>query len=296
MKVLITGGSGLVGTEISEALLDRGHEVVHLGRSARSGRVPAFEWSPSTGTFDARAFQGVDAVIHLAGASVSKPWTATYKQTIIESRLHSAQTLERALAENPQIRTVVCASASGFYPPDEERIWMESDKPEPTGFLSQTTAAWEQALKPLGEERRQVIFRIGLVMSAKGGALPEMARPVKWVGAASLGSGRQWMPWIHIADLVGLFVTALENDSMNGIYNAAAPNPARHKDFMKVLSKVMHRWFVPISVPAFLFRMLMGERAALVLDGQHLSTEKVQQLGYNFKYPQLSDALKDLLG
>lgn len=287
----------MIGSAITRELLVRGHTVAHLGRSARSGTVPSFRWDPKSGEIDHGAFEGVDAVIHLAGASISKRWTKAYQQEIVNSRVQSSALLDRALQQHPEIQRVICASASGIYPSDDERLWKEDDSipAGAGGFLASTTAQWEAATAPLGAGRQRVVFRIGLVMSGDGGALPVMAAPVRWVGAAPMGSGRQWMPWIHIDDLVGLFVEATENREWSGVYNAAAPNPVRHAEFMKTLAKVLHRWYVPIHIPGFILRWVMGEQAALVLEGVQLSADKVLSTGYTFKFPKLADALKNLL-
>lgn len=287
----------MIGSAITRELLERGHTVAHLGRSARSGAVPSFRWDLKSGEIDDRAFKGVHAVIHLAGASISKRWTSAYKREIVNSRVESSALLDQALKAHPEIQRVICASASGIYPSDDERLWREDESipADAGGFLASTTAQWEAATAPLGAGRQRVVFRIGLVMSGDGGALPVMAAPVRWVGAAPMGSGRQWMPWIHIDDLVGLFVEAVEKEAYQGVYNAAAPNPVRHTEFMKTLARILHRWYIPIRIPGFLLRWVMGEQAALVLEGAQLSADKVLRTGYTFKFPKLADALKNLL-
>jgi len=296
--VLITGASGLIGRRLTDLLLQKGCRVSHLGRDVRKGQIPSFHWNPKEGTVDANAFNGVDTVIHLAGAGIAdKRWTTRRKQEILDSRLQATSLLCDSLESQPhKVRTVICASAIGYYGfgPGDTTITEES--PAGKDFLSSVVVRWEQSMERLATLGiRLVKIRIGIVLSKKGGALREMARPVSWGIGAPLGSGRQIVSWIHIDDLCGIFLKALQDDRLHGAFNATAPNPVTNKELMQAIAHVMGRPIFLPPIPPFLMRILVGEMADLVLFGSQVSSQKIVDSGYNFKYPQLIDALDDLL-
>jgi hypothetical protein len=295
-RVLITGGSGLIGSHLTQLLQERGVEVVHLGRSAKASRVPVYTWNPAAGKVDERAFAGVDAIIHLAGAGVAdQRWTARRKRELLESRTSTTQLLHRFLATHPhQVKTFVSASAIGYY---NTQLQEEAVESEPAGdhFLARITRAWEEAadqVEALGI--RTVKIRIGIVLSPNAGALPAMARPVRLIVGAVLGTGRQPMSWIHIHDLCRLFLYAMENEAMRGPYNGVG-GVLSHREFTRTLARVLHRplWLPP--VPAVILKLLLGEMATMVLEGRSVSAGRLRQAGFTCTFTNLEAALTDLL-
>lgn len=297
--ILITGGTGLVGTRMTEILLEKGHKVKYLSRSAgvKNG-IECFSWDIKEGTIDQNAFNGVDAIIHLAGAGVAdKKWTSERKREILESRTKSTQLLKTTLASiQHNVKSFVSASAVGYYGWDTGGVLVKEGSRFGDDFLATVTKAWEEEadqITALGI--RTVKLRIGIVFSQKGGALYEIAKPVKLGVGAPLGSGDQYMSWIHIDDLCNMFIYAVENTSIEGVYNAVGPDPETNKTITKAVAEVLGKpCFLP-NVPAFVLKMILGKRAALVLGGSRVSSEKIVTTGFNFQYPELKLALTDLL-
>ncbi|MCK6616920.1 MAG: TIGR01777 family oxidoreductase [Cyclobacteriaceae bacterium] len=297
-KVLITGGSGLLGSRLTELLLEQGYEVAHLSRKAKTGVVPAFAWDVSAGSLDEKAFTGVDTIIHLAGAGVAdKRWTKERKREILESRVQSTRLLYRFLSRRThQVRKFISASAIGIYGFGLRNEVLAENSKHGDDFLSQVVTAWENevnAMPSLGV--RTIILRIGIVLSKEGGALKEMARPVRWGVGAPLGTGNQYLSWIHIDDLCRMFLFALENESIAGVYNAAGVQPVTNREFTRTVAAVLKKpmWLPP--VPAFVLKLLLGEMAGMVLNGSRVSSEKIQRAGFTFRFTDLHSALLDLL-
>lgn len=296
-RVLITGGTGLVGTRLTELLLQRGHRVVHLSRQARTGAVPAFSWDVKKGTLDERALEGVTAIVHLAGAGVAdERWTPARKREILESRVASTQLLGKYLPKHHHITTLLSASAIGYYGFQTTENWLNESSPVGTDFLAEVTHAWEVEVDRLAlPHLRRAKFRIGIVLSAKGGALTEIAKPVRWGVGAPLGTGNQYMSWVHIDDLCAMFIHALENKNVSGTYNAVGPQPATNRELTKAIAAALGKplWLPP--VPAFVLRLMVGEMAAMVLNGTRISPDKIVETGFQFQFPELHGALEDLL-
>lgn len=297
-RVLITGGSGLIGSRLTGLLLSKGIEVVHLGRRERKGQIPVFTWDIEKGLFDLRALAGVDAIVHLAGAGIAdKPWTARRKQEILESRTQSTALLHKTLRDNPhQVTTVVCASAIGYYGfGGSEETFEESSRPG-KDFLAEVVKAWEAEAEKISELGiRLVKIRIGIVLSAEGGALKEMAKPVKWNVGAPLGKGTQMMSWIHIDDLCRMFLFALENQAIDGVYNGVSPEPVSNRELTYAVAAALGKkiWLPP--VPGFALKLLLGEMADLVLKGSRVSAKKIISAGFDFRFKDIEAAVKDLL-
>jgi hypothetical protein len=296
MKVLITGGSGLVGSRLTEVFLLRGFEVVHLSTSVKEPElqdgIEVFPWNPRNQEIHLLALNNVDAVIHLAGASIAKKWTPEYKKVIIRSRIDSTRLLYREIEKRDRRpSTIISASASGFYP-NNFKEHLSEEHPPGDDFLSITTAQWEKEVVKFEQlDLRVVRIRIGFVLSLLGGALPELAKPTKILGGTPVGSGKQFIPWIHIDDLCRIFLRATEDEHMKGVYNAGGPTAATNAQFMKVLSKKLHRPYWGIPVPAFLLKLAMGENALLALASNAMDTQKIRSTGFEYIYPTLSDAL-----
>ncbi len=295
---MITGGTGLVGTRLTELLRQRGHEVMHLSRRAQAGSVSAFTWDVQKGTLDERALNDVDAVIHLAGAGVADArWTAARKKEILDSRVDSTRLLQKYLANNSRVKTFIAASAIGYYGFTTADEWVTETTSPGRDFLADVTRQWEDAVDQLALPSRRVIkLRIGIVLSANGGALAEIAKPVRWGFGAPLGSGRQYMSWIHLDDVCAMFIHALENATLSGAYNAVAPKPATNRQVTEAIAAALRKplWLPP--VPAFVLRLALGEMALMVLAGSRISPEKIIQTGFRFTHTDLRAAVADLLG
>jgi uncharacterized protein (TIGR01777 family) len=297
MKVLLTGGTGLVGTEITSQLLKKGHEVVYLSRNPNYTKegVTTYGWDPDTGDYDLNALHEVDAIINLAGAPVNQKWTPAGKSAILKSRTDSLRLLFAMVRESGvQLKAMLSASGVGYYPTHLEKNFTETDKAG-NNFLSEVCVAWEnQASQFELLDVSPTIFRIGVVLSEKGGALDAMLTPTKLGIGSPLGSGKQWMPWIHIEDLAAMFIHAMEN-SVTGVYNAVGPNPLRNKDFMKTLAQTLNRPFFMPAVPAFVLKLIMGESSVIALEGQKADNVQILSTGFRFKHQTAKEALTDLL-
>jgi len=297
-NILITGGSGLLGSALSERLLAKGYGVFHLSRKPkkRTDGVKVFQWDLQKQSVEEAAFEGVETIIHLAGAGVAdKRWTDKRKKEIIDSRVDSARLLETFLKEKTHnVQTFVSASGVGYYGDRGMTILKETAAPA-NDFLAETCIKWEAAsegIEAMGI--RRVVFRIGIVLTKEGGALPKMAMPVKMGLGNYLGDGKQVYSWIHLEDLCRLFVYAVEQNSFQGIYNAVAPNPLNNKIFTKILCKVLNRLFLPIPVPKFALKMALGQLSEVLLFSTNASAEKAINAGFEFRFKELEEALRDL--
>ena len=299
--MLITGGTGYVGTAVKNALLSQGHEVIILSRTdkASSTRGVSYAiWDPAKNFIDENAIRNADAVIHLAGAGVAeKRWTAKRKKEIVDSRVRSGETLVAAIATIPnQIDTVISASAIGWYGPDgNPPVPFTEDKPFSNNFLGNTCYQWENAVLPVTDAgKRLVIFRIGIVLGKEGGAYPQMTLPLKFRTAAYFGNGKQVMSWIHQQDLVSLFLFALDHPEMQGVYNAVASEPVSNKDFINKVAKEKGGIFLPVPVPATALKIGLGEMSVELLKSATVSNQKVLNAGFRFEFPDMNTAVKDL--
>lgn len=295
--VLITGGSGLIGRRLTELLLEKGYRVIHLGRSLRStGSVKCYQWNISKGTIDDAALKEADYIINLAGAGVAdKAWTMNRKKEIMDSRIKSTEMIfEKLQSSAHTVKAFISASAIGIYGNTGAQLIAE-DAPLANTFLGVTCQLWEKAVDSISSLGvRTVKIRTGDVLSKEGGALPVFAFPVKLFLGSPLGNGEQYMSWIHLDDLCGIYMKALEDNSMEGAYNAVAPHPVKNKDMIKALAGTLHRPMFMPAVPAFLLRMILGERAGLVLDSTKVSSKKIMDAGYLFKYPIIDEALASI--
>jgi hypothetical protein len=299
MKVLITGATGLIGSHLSKAFQNEGHTVHYLTtrKSAilSEEKYKGFHWNPSKNELDAAALEGVSVIIHLAGATVSKRWTREYKEKIIDSRLKSAHLLYSFLKNNPhEVGHFISASGVGLYPSNDE-IHSEDTSQTDDGFLAEVVVAWEASAEKFRDLGIKVsIVRTGIVLSTEGGALKEMMAPIQKGVGAPLGKGTQWQSWIHIDDMVQLYLEITLN-GWDGIYNAVAPNPVTNKELTHQIAKALGKRIWLPNVPSFVLRLLLGEMADIVLDGQRVSSKKIESVGFSFQYPQLDGALQDLL-
>jgi len=297
-NILITGASGLIGTRLTELLLEQGNHVAHLSRNHRSGTARTFLWDVDKKQVDRHALEGTDAIVHLAGAAVAdKPWTDERKWEILKSRTQSTQLLYNELQKGGHaVKTFISASAIGYYGFDDaEKVFHEDDQPG-KDFLANVVRQWEAEVDRIQELGIRVVkIRIGIVLSDKGGALKEIARPVKyWVGAP-LGSGNQYISWIHLDDLASMFIKALSDEQMEGAYNGTGLYPVTNRELTKAIAHTMQKPLLLPALPAFVLKVLFGEMADIILKGSKVSSEKIQRAGFSFKFDTLEKALADLL-
>ncbi len=296
--ILIGGGSGLIGSRLTALLLQKGYQVRHLGRRAKDGRVRGFAWDVSAGKIDEAAFDGVSVVINLAGANISgSRWTDKYKQELLHSRVRSTKLIVDFLNRgNHQVEHFVQGSAIGYYGfGDASNIFKEEDQPG-TDFLSQLVKVWEnsaQLSSDANKRTRLSIVRTGIALSRDGGALVEMARPVRLFVGAPLGTGRQIVSWIHIDDLCGMIIYIIER-KLEGNFNGVAPQPASNKQMTEALARVLGRPLWLPNIPGFVLKLVLGEMSSSVLNGSYVSSEKIERAGFIFRFEKVDQAIAQL--
>lgn len=297
-KILIGGGSGLVGSRLTDVLMDHGYEVCHLSRSKEpKSWVNTIYWDVDSQELDPKAIEEFDVIINLAGAGIAdEAWTDSRKKEIRDSRVNSNLLIKNTLLQlenKPEF--FISASAIGYYGMRTlEREFHEDDAPG-TDFLSKTCLDWESSAREVADLGiPTAMVRIGLVLSDEGGALTEIEKPVKWGVGAPLGTGKQYMAWVHVDDLSRIFLHILEN-KLKGVYNGVSPQAITNKEFTYQLAKTLRKRILLPAVPAFILKMIMGDRAQLVLEGSRVSAKKIQDSGFKFEYEELGAALKDFI-
>ena len=297
--VLLTGGSGLIGKHLTQLLLDNGYEVSHLSRTPETmPGVKTYLWNVEKNEIDAACIIGVDTIIHLAGAGVAENrWTDKRKKEIVNSRTRSIWLIYDLLKKkNHLVKSVISASATGFYGDRDGQILTEFTTPG-NDFLAEVCQKWEAAVDEGAELGLRIVkLRTGIVLDKNGGALPQMANPVKWGIGSPLGDGRQWMPWIHWQDVADMYFYAIINAKLKGVFNMAAPNPVTNQQFTQALAKQLHRPLWAPKVPVFLIKLLFGEMSIAILGSAKASSQKIEDAGFTFKYPELDKALKEIYG
>jgi len=298
-KILLTGGTGLIGNALTNALVQKGYIVHVLSRKKRTNEKGKFffQWDIKQGIAEADAFKGIDTFIHLAGESIAEgKWTDKKKKRIISSRVDSAHLAFEYFKKNGDFpKKIISASGVGYYGAlTNDSIFEETDKPQNNDFASRVCELWEEGINPFINHSTVSWFRIGVVLSEKGGALPVITKPIKMFVGAPLGSGQQYMPWIHIDDLINLFVFGVENN-LEGVYNAVTDEHITNQSLTKAIAKQIKRPVLPINVPKFILQLMLGEQAEIILKGSRVSNEKVKGAGFKFMYKQLDKALSDLL-
>ncbi len=300
MRVLITGATGLVGQEIVKRCHAKNIQVNYLttrkSKISQDDNYKGFYWNVDTREIDINCFKGVDAIIHLAGASISKRWTEAYKKEVINSRVESTQLLIDTLkGESHNIKQIVSASAIGIYPDSLTNYYDQTHKEVSNSFLGEVVQAWEQAVDGFSKVNIKVSkVRIGLVLSDKGGALKEITKPIKFGAGAAFGSGKQWQSWIHIEDLSRVFLFVLEH-SLEGVYNGVAPNPVSNTELTKTAAKVLRKPLFLPNIPKFVMKLVLGEMHIILFESQRVSSKKIEEKGFEFEYNYLEPALNDLL-
>jgi uncharacterized protein (TIGR01777 family) len=304
MRVVITGATGTIGAALASALDARGNVVVALSRDADRGRrvlsanAEVYAWPDPLGTpAPVDALRGADAVVHLLGEPVAQRWTEASKRRIRESRVLATRNLVAALnglADGERPNVLVSQSATGYYGPQGDDA-LDENAPAGSDFLAEVVVAWEYEARQAEARMRVAMTRTGVVLSPSGGALAKMLPFFKLGVGGPVAGGRQYVPWIHLDDVVGVLLCAVDNDDASGPINVTAPNPVTNAQLSTVLGRVLHRPAV-LPVPGFAVKLLYGEMAEIVTTGQRARPAKLQQLGYRFAHPELEEALRDVLG
>lgn len=305
--VLITGGTGTIGKALTKALLQKQYQVIILTRQPEKqpASVPGVtyaKWNIADQSIDVTALASADHIIHLAGASVTEGrWSKKRKQEIVDSRVKSSQLIIHALQQNlNKVQSVISASATGWYGEDQaipSKNPFREEAPAANDFLGQTCQQWEQSIEPVtGLGKRLVKLRTGIVLSNDGGAFVEFKKPLRFGIAAILSSGKQIISWVHVDDLVRLYITAIENENFRGAYNAVAPKPVSNKELVLEIAHIEKgKFFIPLHVPSFVLKLVLGEMSVEVLKSVTASCDKVHVEGFTFLFPSIEAAVKDLL-
>ena len=304
--VLITGGTGMIGTALTHELLEKNYKVIILSRQKKPAKAERSQlsyasWDLSSQTIDKDAISAADFIVHLSGAGIAdKRWTKKRKKEIRDSRVKSSELIVKSLQEIPNnVKAVICASAIGWYGADpfipNPKPFREDDPPD-TAFLGETCNQWEASIEPVGKLGKRIVkLRTAIALSKKGGALQEFKKPLRFGVAPFLGNGRQVMSWIHIDDLVRLYISAIEDEKLVGVFNAVAPQPVSNKIFMLKLAQLTRgQFFIPVYVPAFALKLVLGEMSIEVLKSATVSCDKIHKAGFTFLYPSVDAALQNL--
>ncbi|HEY0057067.1 MAG TPA: TIGR01777 family oxidoreductase [Pedobacter sp.] len=297
--VLITGASGLIGKPLTELLIEKGFKVHQLSRyldKANKGSK-IFKWDVSKMQIDENCLENVDTIINLAGEGIAdKAWTNIRKEEIINSRTGALQLLYNVLINNPnhQVKTFISASAVGYYGDRGDEILTEESEPG-KDFLANTCLAWEEAADKIGNlDIKLIKFRKGVVLTANGGALPKMAKPVQLGAGAALGTGKQWVPWIHLEDAINMYLYALENEHLEGIFNMTAPVPVTNAEFTQALAKQFNKPLWLPKVPVLALKIMLGEMSRVVLNSNRTSANKIIRESFIFNFSHLENALSNI--
>lgn len=301
MRFLITGATGMVGQQLVKDCHQLGIGVNYLSTSreklTKDDNYKGFYWNPAKQEIDIACFEGVDIIIHLAGANVAERWTDAYKKEILTSRTVTASLLYNSIKKHEfPIKQLVSASAIGCYPSSPTKLYSEDDVPAVSGsFIEEVVEAWENAADKFEELTINVTkIRIGLVLAKQDGALEKITQPIRYYAGAPLGSGEQWQSWIHIKDLSSLFIHCIKNQ-LYGVFNAVAPNPVTNKEMTQKIAKAIKKPLFLPNVPSFVMKLMLGEMSTIVLSSQLVSSKKIEQTGFHFDYVCLEKALEDLL-
>ncbi|NMC39150.1 MAG: TIGR01777 family protein [Bacteroidales bacterium] len=298
--ILITGGTGVIGRHLSRRLAEIGYRVCILSRSET--KVHGFEhyfWDPFRNKIDPEGVAEADCIIHLAGANIGeKRWTKERKQELYDSRIKTGELiLENVRTSGKRLSVFISASATGYYGMTTSgKIFSETDEAAPD-FTGELCRHWESVADRFSETgARTVKIRSGVVLTPRGGALGRITALARVGLASALGTGKQYFPWIHVEDLCGIYIKAVEDTSLNGAFNAVSPEHITNSDLMKAVAKSLDKPFIAPNVPPFAMKLVFGEMAGMLLEGSRVSPEKIIRAGYNFRFPCIEDALKDLLG
>ena len=303
--VLITGGTGTIGRRLTQLLQQQGYTVTYLSRRSdgpftnQAPPVKTYQWDVKRGHIDPHAIQTADHIVHLAGAGIADGrWTSARKDEILTSRTESAELLAQALAKNPhKVKSFIASSAIGYYGGDTGDRPLTETSSGGSDFLARVTRAWEQSedqVAALGI--RTVKFRTGVVLTMAGGALPKLAQPVRLGAGAPIGSGQQYISWIHIDDLCQLYLLALKDESWRGVYNAVAPGPVTNETLTRAIAGVLNRPMMLPNIPNFVIKLMLGELAITVIGGSYVLNKRIaEETDFRYQYGELDQALENLL-
>ncbi len=301
MTILITGGTGTIGRRLIQFLQARNYNVALLSRSATTDipNVRVFQWDIKRGNLDPQALATADAIIHLAGAGIAdERWSDSRKKEILESRTKSTELLANALRTGKHsVKVFVSSSAIGFYGGDAGEQSLTETSPAGSDFLAQVTRAWEKSVEPITALGiRTVRIRTGVVLTMAGGALPKLAQPVRLGAGAPIGTGQQYISWIHLDDLCRMYVEAIEKETWQGVYNGVAPGPATNADLTKQIAHTLSRPMLLPNIPAFVIKLMFGELAVTVLGGNYVLNKRIrEETDFRYQFGDLAVALADLL-
>lgn len=302
--ILITGGTGMVGQTLANLFIEKGYEVIILTRTEKKSsrlHLSYAKWDVERQQIDANAIKSADIIVHLAGENVAaKRWSKQRKKEILDSRVQSGNLIVKALKENTHhVKTIIAASAIGYYGPDTERSIEQGFREEDTAddaYLGETSRLWEESMHPVKAMGiRLVTLRIGIVLNKRGGALAEFIKPAQFGIATIFGTGKQMVSWIHHMDLCKLIQFAIETETVSGVYNAVAPEPVTNKTLITSIAQKMRGFYIPIPVPAIVLKTILGEMSIEILKSAKVSSNKIQSEGFKFEYPTLEKALEELL-
>jgi uncharacterized protein (TIGR01777 family) len=300
MKVLITGATGLIGSQLTDLLLRNNYTVHYLTTSPlkihSKTNYYGFYWNPQEGKIDENCIENVDVIVHLTGASISKRWTNSYKQEIIESRVLSANLLFGLLRKTPnQVKHFISASGTAIYPDSDINIYDEFSKEIDDSFLGNVVAKWEESANQFNLLNIKVTkVRTGIVLSEKGGALLEMMKPIKIYVGSGFGSGKQMQSWIHLNDMANLYYFIIQN-KVDGIINAVSPNPISNQELTKAIAKHLKRPLYLPNIPQFVMKLILGEMSILLFNNKKILPKRALELGFKFQFSTIDEALKNII-
>ena len=302
MTILITGGTGMIGQALTSFLLQQNHQVIILSRKKKedANGIQYAQWNIETGEIDPKAISDSDAIVHLAGAGIAdQRWSKKRKKEIRESRTRSSELLISGLKKYPnKVKSIISASATGWYGPDQRKPTSPffEEAPAYNDFLGETCKAWEESIQPVTRLNKQlVILRCGIVLSNSGGALPQFIKPLKFGILPIFGSGKQLVSWIHIDDLCRIYLEALRNVQLSGVYNAVTPEPSTNKALMLQLGQTFAgKQYLSVHVPSFALKLALGEMSIELLKSATVSSKKLQNTGFQFLYPTIKSAAEAL--
>jgi hypothetical protein len=295
--ILITGGTGLIGKHLAKLLREKGYRVSILSRT-NSEAPNSYFWDIEQDFIESKAIKEADYIIHLAGAGIAdERWTKKRKKILIDSRVDSTKLLyKNVLKLNPTLKGFIAASGIGYYGATTSEKIMNEDDASGTDFIASICKLWEtESLKFDTINIRTVIYRTGVVLTAEGGALEKIIKPIKYSAGAALGTGKQYMPWIHINDLCNLYIAAIENEKIHGIYNAVAPESITNSQLTNSIAAILNKKIILPNIPSLILKTMFGSMANILLEGSRVSSEKIKKTGFQFQFPQIDNALKNLI-
>ncbi|MFY0687726.1 MAG: TIGR01777 family oxidoreductase [Cyclobacteriaceae bacterium] len=293
-KILITGGTGLIGMNLSKVLLTKGYEVIHLSRNPSSSQFQQYHWNIEDGSIEPKALDA-DIIVHLAGEGLADSrWTKKKKRAIYNSRILSTRLLYESFKNSKRLKHFISSSAIGYYGMDTGSKLVDESTGPGNDYVSNVVVDWEQEADNFNRNGiKTTKIRTGVVLDKHGGALPRLSMPIRWGVGSPLGTGDQYVSWIHISDLIEIFIQVIENE-YEGIYNAVAPNPVTNRELTKKIAQLLKRPLFLPAVPGVFLKLVLGEMSAMILGGNNVKPKNLLKQDFKFEYPQLTDALKSI--